>query len=178
MVRVRYRPILVFRLSLVCRKLKFSAGIQLFGMKTTSYGKPHLKNYFLGQIWDTGRFRARSRYGDTLGPDSIKFRKSFRVRNDFRKGFRNCFRNNPDSIKIGKSSRKSFRKPFRNVKSKCYLHQLLTVQYCIGFGEGFGKDFREEFWKLIESGPLPRRLYIYGNQIFGEDFRNEFRKLQ
>ena len=46
MVRPRYRPSLVFRLSLVCSKFKFSAGIQLFGMKITSYGKPYLKNSF------------------------------------------------------------------------------------------------------------------------------------
>ena len=42
-------PALVFRLSLVLSmvKFKFSAGIQLFGLKTTSHGKPDLKNEFL-----------------------------------------------------------------------------------------------------------------------------------
>ena len=40
-------PILIFRLGLVCSKLTFSAGIQLFGLKTTSHGKPGLKNSFL-----------------------------------------------------------------------------------------------------------------------------------
>ena len=41
--RARYKP------SLVCSKFKFklSAGIQLFGLKTTSHGKPVLKNEFL-----------------------------------------------------------------------------------------------------------------------------------
>ena len=40
-VRARYKPSLVFRLSLVCSKFKFrlSAGIQLFGLKTTSHDK-------------------------------------------------------------------------------------------------------------------------------------------
>ena len=39
---------LVFRLSLVYSKftLKFSAGVQLFGLKTTSHGKLDLKNEF------------------------------------------------------------------------------------------------------------------------------------
>ena len=48
-VRARYKPSLVFRLSLVLSmvKFKFSAGIQLFGLKTTSHGKPDLKNEFL-----------------------------------------------------------------------------------------------------------------------------------
>ena len=40
MVRPRYRPSLVFRLSLVCSKFTFSAGMQLFGLITTSHGKP------------------------------------------------------------------------------------------------------------------------------------------
>ena len=45
MVRVRYKPSLVFRLSLVLSmvKFKFSLGIQ----KTTSLGKSYLKNKFL-----------------------------------------------------------------------------------------------------------------------------------
>ena len=36
-VRARYKDSLVFRLSLVCSKSKFSTGIQLFAMTTTSY---------------------------------------------------------------------------------------------------------------------------------------------
>ena len=52
-VRTRYKLSLVFRLSPVCSKFKFmlSAGIQLFGLKTTSHGKSDLKNSFLGQIY-------------------------------------------------------------------------------------------------------------------------------
>ena len=46
MVRARYNLSLVFRLSLVCSKFKFSAVIQLFGLKTTSHGKSDLKNQF------------------------------------------------------------------------------------------------------------------------------------
>ena len=48
-VRTRYKLSLVFRLSPVCSKfkLKFFVGIQLFGLKTTSPGKPDLKNSFL-----------------------------------------------------------------------------------------------------------------------------------
>ena len=47
-VRARNKPSLVFRLSLVLSmvKFKFSADIQLFGLKATSYGKPDLKNEF------------------------------------------------------------------------------------------------------------------------------------
>ena len=44
LVRVRYRPSLLYRLSLVCSK--FSAGIQLFGLKTISHDKPDQKNLF------------------------------------------------------------------------------------------------------------------------------------
>ena len=44
LVRVRYKSSLVFRISLVCRKFTFSAGLQVFGLKTTSHGKPDLKN--------------------------------------------------------------------------------------------------------------------------------------
>ena len=46
MVRPRYMPSLVFRLSPVSSKLKlkFFKGIQLFGLKTTSDGKFDLKN--------------------------------------------------------------------------------------------------------------------------------------
>ena len=46
--RARYKLSLVFRLSPVCSKFKFmlSAGIQPFGLKTTSHGKPDLKNSF------------------------------------------------------------------------------------------------------------------------------------
>ena len=47
-VRDRYKPSLVFRLCLVCSKFTFSVGIQLFGLKTTSVGKPDLKYSFLG----------------------------------------------------------------------------------------------------------------------------------
>ena len=48
-VRARYKLSLVFRLSLVCSKFKFmlSAGIQLFGLKTTSHGKSDLKIHIL-----------------------------------------------------------------------------------------------------------------------------------
>ena len=46
-VGARYKPSLVFRLCLVCSKFKFSAGIQFFGLKTTSQGKPDLKKSFL-----------------------------------------------------------------------------------------------------------------------------------
>ena len=45
-VRARYKPSLVFRLGLVLSKFTFSAGIQLLGLKTTSHGKPDLKNSF------------------------------------------------------------------------------------------------------------------------------------
>ena len=41
MVSPRYRP------SLVCSKFKFSGGIQLLDMKTTSHGKPDLKTSFM-----------------------------------------------------------------------------------------------------------------------------------
>ena len=44
LVRVRYKPSLVFRLSLVLSMFKFSTGIQLFGLKATSNGKHDLKN--------------------------------------------------------------------------------------------------------------------------------------
>ena len=47
MVRTRHGLSLVFRLSLVSSKFKFSAGIQLFGLKTASHGKSDLKNLFL-----------------------------------------------------------------------------------------------------------------------------------
>ena len=46
-VRARYKPSLVFRLSLVLSMVKFSAGIQLFGLKTTSHGKSDLKIHIL-----------------------------------------------------------------------------------------------------------------------------------
>ena len=49
-VRVWYKPSLVFRLSLVLSMYKFSAGIQLFGLKTTSHGKSDLKIHFWGRI--------------------------------------------------------------------------------------------------------------------------------
>ena len=44
-VRARYKLSLVFRLSLVLSMVKFklAAGIQLFGLKTTSHGKSDLK---------------------------------------------------------------------------------------------------------------------------------------
>ena len=47
-VTARYKLSLVFRVSLVCSKFKFklSEGIQLFGLKTTSHGKPDPKNSF------------------------------------------------------------------------------------------------------------------------------------
>ena len=45
-VWARYNSGMVFRLSLVCSKFKFmfSAGIQFFGLKTTSHVKPDPKN--------------------------------------------------------------------------------------------------------------------------------------
>ena len=48
-VRARYKLSLVFRLSPVCSKFKFmlSTGIQPFGLKTTSHGKPDVMNSFL-----------------------------------------------------------------------------------------------------------------------------------
>ena len=44
--RVRYKLSLVFRLIPVCSELKFkfSVGIQIFDLKTTSQGKSDLKN--------------------------------------------------------------------------------------------------------------------------------------
>ena len=55
---------LVFRLCLVLSMVKFSAGNQLFGLKTTSPGKPDAKNSFLtsdlrhsgvqGEVWVQG----------------------------------------------------------------------------------------------------------------------------
>ncbi len=72
MVRPRYGPSLVFRLSLVCSKFKFSVqlSMQLFGMKITSYGKPDLKNSFPRSDLRCGDFRVRFRgrlgYGNTL----------------------------------------------------------------------------------------------------------------
>ena len=51
-VRARYKLSLVFSLCPVCSKFKFmlSAGIQLFGLKTTSHGNSYLKNEFLKTI--------------------------------------------------------------------------------------------------------------------------------
>ena len=70
MVRPRYGPSLVFRLSLVCSKFKFSAGIQIFGMKITSHGKPGSKNSFPRSDSRCGNFRVRFMvklgYRDTL----------------------------------------------------------------------------------------------------------------
>ena len=70
MVRPRYGPSLVFSLGLVCSKFKFSADIQIFGLKTTSHGKPGLKNSFPRSDLRCGdfrvRFRGRSGYRDTL----------------------------------------------------------------------------------------------------------------
>ena len=47
-VWARYKSSMVFRLSLVLSKFKFMLpmGIQFFGLKTTSHGKPDLKNEF------------------------------------------------------------------------------------------------------------------------------------
>ena len=59
MVRFRNRLHLVFSLNLVSSKFKFSSGIQLFGMKTTSYGNPDLKNSFLRSDLRCGDFRVR-----------------------------------------------------------------------------------------------------------------------
>ena len=71
-VRTRYKLSLVFRLSLVCSKFKFSAGIQLFGMKTTSYGKPDLKNSFPRSDLRCGNFRVRFRGGQGTGTERKK----------------------------------------------------------------------------------------------------------
>ena len=60
-----YGPSLVFRNSLVCSKFKFSAGIQLFGMKITSHGKPDLKNSLL---------RSDLRLGEVQGEVRENFR--------------------------------------------------------------------------------------------------------
>ena len=48
-VGARYKPSLVFRLSLVLSmvKFKFSTDIQLFGLKATSHGKSDIKYEFL-----------------------------------------------------------------------------------------------------------------------------------
>ena len=47
--RARSKPSLVIRLITVCSKFKFmfSAGIQVFGLKTTSHGKSDLKTHIL-----------------------------------------------------------------------------------------------------------------------------------
>ena len=70
MVRPRYRPSLVFRLSLVCSKFKFSTGIQIFGVKITSHGKPDTKNSFQRSDLRCANFRVRFRvklgYRDSL----------------------------------------------------------------------------------------------------------------
>ena len=70
MVRPRFRPSLVFRLSLVFSKFKLSEGIQLFGLKITSYGKPDPKNSFPRSDSRCGDFRVRFRvklgYRDSL----------------------------------------------------------------------------------------------------------------
>ena len=52
-VRARYKLSLVFRLIPVCSELKFkfSVGIQLFDLKTTSHGKSDLKNQFFSQVY-------------------------------------------------------------------------------------------------------------------------------
>ena len=47
MVRSRYRLSLFFRISLDYGKFKFSTGIERFGLKTISHGKPDLKKSFL-----------------------------------------------------------------------------------------------------------------------------------
>ena len=77
MVRPRYRPSLVFRLSLVFSKFKISEGIQLYGLKITSYGKSYPKNSFLRSDLRCGRFKVRSRvrsvYRDTLYPNISPF---------------------------------------------------------------------------------------------------------
>ena len=51
-VWARYKSSMVFRLSTVWSKFKFMLpmGIQLFGLKTTSHGKPDLKNEFSWQF--------------------------------------------------------------------------------------------------------------------------------
>ena len=48
-VKARYKLSLVFRVSTFCSMFKFmlSVGIQLFGLKTISHGKPDFKNSFL-----------------------------------------------------------------------------------------------------------------------------------
>ena len=67
---------LVFRLSLVCSKFMFSAGI-LFGMKTTLYGKPDLKKFIFEARFET---RQGSRWGPGTGAPCIPtFSSSLRV---------------------------------------------------------------------------------------------------
>ena len=77
MVRPRYVPSLVFRLSLVCSKFKFSAGIQIFGLKITSHGKPGPKNSFPRSDLRCGDFRVRflgrSGYRNTLYSNISQF---------------------------------------------------------------------------------------------------------
>ena len=48
MVRPRYGPNVVFRLSMVCSrfKFKFSMSIKIFSLKATSHGTSDLKNEF------------------------------------------------------------------------------------------------------------------------------------
>ena len=63
MVRSSYKLSLVFRLSLVCSRIKykFFAGILLFGLKTTSHGKSNLKNeFFRSSLPGKVVFRPRS----------------------------------------------------------------------------------------------------------------------
>ena len=57
-VRARYKPSLVFRLSMVWSKFKlmFSAGIQLFGLKPLHMVNLTSKYEFLGQIYDVKWF--------------------------------------------------------------------------------------------------------------------------
>ena len=61
MVKSSNKLSLVLRLSPVCInfKLKFSVGIQLFGLKTTSHGKSDLENDFLGHVYHVKWFSAQ-----------------------------------------------------------------------------------------------------------------------
>ena len=63
-VSARYRPSLVFRLSLVWSKFTFSAGFQLFGLKTTSHGKPDLNIAFPGSDLRCGDVQGEVREQD------------------------------------------------------------------------------------------------------------------
>ena len=83
------------------------------------------------------------------GGDSIKFRKVFRVRKDFQ----NTFREDPDSIKIGNLPKNYSENPSKMLNENVTCINCSLCSTLFGFGECFGKDFRKDIQKLIESGP-------------------------